>query len=70
MRARRQWERMRSPHARLLEGLEAAVAAHPAGSARRAPEPRLTIVREADAEVIPLPTGRRRRSRPTPSGAA
>ena len=76
MRARREWERMRSPHARMLEGLEAAVAAHPAGSARRrdgaarpAPEPHLTVVPDDGATVIPLPT-RSTRRRPTPTGAA
>lgn len=32
---RRGWRRQRSPHARVLEGLEAAIAAHPASSGRR-----------------------------------
>ncbi|MDQ1466356.1 MAG: hypothetical protein QOH10_771, partial [Actinomycetota bacterium] len=33
MRAKRNWDQVRSPHARFLEGLEAAVAAHPSASA-------------------------------------
>ena len=36
-RAERRWLRTRSDHAAVLEGLAAAMRAHPAGSARRAP---------------------------------
>lgn len=39
MRGRRSdWQRMRSSHARVLDGLAAAVATHPSGSARPAPD--------------------------------
>jgi hypothetical protein len=75
MRAKRDWERVRSPHARFLEGLEAAVAGHPSayrrGGAidpRAAERARLTVVGSATDNVIPLPTDRgswRRRPRST-----
>jgi hypothetical protein len=66
MRAKRDWERVRSPHARFLEGLQAAVASHPSASARgattaestRSGRARLTIVGSTGDNVIPLPTGR------------
>jgi hypothetical protein len=65
MRAKRDWERVRSPHARFLEGLQAAIAAHPSASPRgganqvdQAVGARLTVVGSASGNVIPLPTGR------------
>jgi hypothetical protein len=67
MRAKRDWERVRSPHARFLEGLQAAVAHHPSASARggaidraaRATRPQLTVVGSTiDDNVIPLPKNR------------
>jgi hypothetical protein len=66
MRAKRDWERVRSPHARFLEGLQAAVANHPSASARggaidraaRATRPLLTVVGSPTDNVIPLPTDR------------
>lgn len=40
MRGRRSdWQRMRSSHARVLDGLAATVAAHPSGSGRQASDP-------------------------------
>ena len=71
MRAKRDWERVRSPHARLLEGLQAAVANHPSASARvgaignasRSGRARLTVVSSSTDNVIPLPTGRTARRR-------
>jgi hypothetical protein len=72
MRAKRDWERVRSPHARFLEGLEAAVAVHPSASARvgasaersgRPPRARLTIVGSTTDNVIPMPTDRGRKPR-------
>jgi hypothetical protein len=77
MRAKRNWERVRSPHARFLEGLQAAVASHPSASARvgatagessRTARARLTLVGSTVDNVIPLPTdrppgGRKPRSR-------
>lgn len=71
MRAKRDWEQLRSPHARFLEGLEAAVAAHPsagsrgganAGERRRSAKPLLTVVGSEHDNVIPLPTRRAKRS--------
>jgi hypothetical protein len=71
MRAKRDWERVRSPHARFLEGLQAAVASHPSASARvgagtdegsRSGRARLTLVALQDDNVIPLPVGRTVRS--------
>jgi hypothetical protein len=67
MRAKRDWERVRSPHARFLEGLQAAVASHPSASTRggaieraaRAARPPLTVVGSTtDNNVIPMPTDR------------
>jgi hypothetical protein len=66
MRAKREWERVRSPHARFLEGLQAAVANHPSASARggaieraaRAARPPLTVVGSTTDNVIPMPTNR------------
>jgi hypothetical protein len=66
MRAKRDWERVRSPHARFLEGLQAAVANHPSAIARggtidrgsRATRPPLTVVGSTTDNVIPLPTNR------------
>lgn len=67
MRDKRDWERVRSPHARFLEGLEAAVAAHPSASARggastddrsRSAKPRFTVVGSTTDNVIPMPTDR------------
>ena len=71
MRAKRDWERVRSPHARLLEGLQAAVANHPSASRRvgatsntsRSGRARLTVVGSSTDNVIPLPTGRTARRR-------
>ena len=78
MRAKRDWERVRSPHARLLEGLQAAVANHPSASARvgatddasRSRRARLTIVGSSTDNVIQMPTDRsaRRRTRPRRGG--
>jgi hypothetical protein len=72
MRARGNWERVRSPHARFLEGLQEAVANHPSvstrlganvdGSSGRA-KARLTVVGAALDNVIPLPTDRSARAR-------
>jgi hypothetical protein len=55
MRAKSDWERVRSPHARFLEGLQAAVASHPSASSGRvgAKKPRLTLVGAPD-NVIQL----------------
>ena len=57
MRARSDWERVRSPHARFLEGLQAAVASHPSASSRRvgvnAKKARLTLIGAPD-NVIQL----------------
>lgn len=74
MRAKRDWERVRSPHARFLEGLEAAVAAHPSAYGRggaidgsRPDRTRLSVVGSTTDNVIPMPTDRgseRRRPRP------
>ena len=67
MRAKRDWERVRSPHARFLEGLQAAVANHPSVSARGGADgsrrassgrPPLTVVGSTTDNVIPLPTDR------------
>ena len=65
MRAKRGWERVRSPHARFLEGLEAAISAHPSASGRgganrgdRTAGARLTVVGGATDNVIQMPTGR------------
>ena len=66
MRAKRDWERVRSPHARFLEGLQAAVANHPSASTRggaieraaRAGRPPLTVVGSTTDNVIPMPTNR------------
>jgi hypothetical protein len=66
MRAKRDWERVRSPHARFLEGLRAAVANHPSASSRVgagpvAPRPskaRLTVVGSTVDNVIPLHSDR------------
>jgi hypothetical protein len=67
MRAKSDWERVRSPHARFLEGLQAAVANHPSASARggvntdrRSATERatLTVVGSIGDNVIPLPTDR------------
>jgi hypothetical protein len=67
MRAKRDWERVRSPHARFLEGLQAAVASHPSASPRggadaerRSPTVRaaLSVVESITDNVIPLPTNR------------
>ena len=67
MRAKRDWERVRSPHARFLEGLQAAVANHPSASSRvgvtaderlGTARPRLTVVGSTVDNVIPMPTGR------------
>jgi hypothetical protein len=85
MRGKRNWERVRSPHARFLEGLQAAVASHPSASARvgaitdersHSGKARLTIVGSTGDNVIPLPTDRsreRRRlgstGRPDPGGS-
>jgi hypothetical protein len=71
MRAKRDWERVRSPHARFLEGLQAAVANHPSASARvgainnasRSGRARLTVVGSTGDNVIPMPTGRTARRR-------
>ena len=71
MRAKRDWERVRSPHARLLEGLQAAVANHPSASARvgatdgasRSRRARLTLVDSSMDNVIPMPTDRSPRRR-------
>ena len=73
MRAKREWERVRSPHARFLEGLQAAIAAHPSASGRggadqaaRATGARLTVVGSSTDNVIQMPLGRtspRRRTR-------
>jgi hypothetical protein len=77
MRAKSDWERVRSPHARYLEGLEAAVANHPSTSARvgakvkssHREKSRLTVVGSALDNVIPLPTDRIARGRrPRPRG--
>jgi hypothetical protein len=82
MRAKREWKQVRSPHARFLEGLEVAVAAHPSARGRgargganaddgsrtgRATRPRLTVVGSERNNVIPL-SGRRtpRSGRPGP----
>jgi hypothetical protein len=76
MRAKREWKQVRSPHARFLEGLETAVAAHPSAQRRgganaddgsragRATRPRLTVVGSEHGKVIPMP--KRRRGRDTP----
>jgi hypothetical protein len=79
MRAKREWKQVRSPHARFLEGLEVAVAAHPSAQGRgganaddgsraaRTTRPRLTVVGSEGDNVIPLPTRRARSSaRPGP----
>ena len=65
MRAKRDWERVRSPHARFLEGLQAAVAAHPSASGRgganqvdRAGGARLSVVAANADNVIQMPLGR------------
>ena len=73
MRAKRDWERVRSPHARFLEGLQAAVAAHPSAYGRGGAidgQPtdrvRLSVVGSTADNVIPMPTDRgseRRRPR-------
>ena len=75
MRAKRDWERVRSPHARFLEGLQAAVAAHPSAYGRggaidgqRPDRARLSVVDSTTDNVIPMPTDRgseRRRPRST-----
>ena len=66
MRAKRDWERVRSPHARFLEGLQAAVANHPSASSRvgvaadgrlGTARPRLTVVGATVDNVIQMPTG-------------
>jgi hypothetical protein len=72
MRAKSDWERVRSPHARFLEGLQSAVANHPSTSARvgakvdasagRA-KTRLTVVDSPLDNVITLPTDRSARGR-------
>jgi hypothetical protein len=77
MRAKRDWEHVRSPHARFLEGLEQAVAAHPSFRGRadrgganaddgsragRTARPRLTVVGSERGNVIPLSGRRTRRS--------
>jgi hypothetical protein len=76
MRAKRDWERVRSPHARFLEGLQTAVANHPSVSSRggastqrrsQPDRPLLTVVGSPGDNVIPLPTDRdpgRRKPRP------
>ncbi len=67
MRAKRDWERVRSPHARFLEGLQTAVANHPSASQRGGADaqrrserdrPLLTVVGSTTDNVIPLPTDR------------
>jgi hypothetical protein len=66
MRAKRDWERVRSPHARFLEGLQAAIAAHPSASGRGGANrddrltvgARLTVVGGATDNVIQMPIGR------------
>jgi hypothetical protein len=71
MRVKREWERVRSPHARFLEGLEAAVAAHPSASSRRGGvnavdsthKARLTLVGSTADNVIQMPTARKPRPR-------
>jgi hypothetical protein len=73
MRAKRDWERVRSPHARFLEGLEAAVASHPSASSRRvgatakkpprAARSRLTVVDPPVDNVLYMPTDGSRRAR-------
>lgn len=81
MRAKRDWERVRSPHARLLEGLQAAVANHPSASSRvgaiddtpRTRRARLTIVDSSIDNVISMPTdrsSRRRKSRTRGDGGS
>ena len=77
MRAKRDWKQVRSPHARYLEGLEEAVAAHPSAQGRgganaddgsragRTSRPRLTVVGSELGNVIPLPK-RSRGARPAP----
>jgi hypothetical protein len=66
MRAKRDWERVRSPHARFLEGLQAAIAAHPSASGRGGANQgersgaRLTVVGSTTDNVIQMPTGRRK----------
>jgi hypothetical protein len=74
MRAKREWKQVRSPHARFLEGLEVAVAAHPSARNRgganaddgsragRTTRPRLTVVGSERGNVIPLSGRRTRRS--------
>ena len=79
MRAKRDWERVRSPHARFLEGLQAAVANHPSASSRvgaatdersRTERARLTVVGATVDNVIPMPTDRARARRPNgPKGS-
>jgi hypothetical protein len=76
MRAKREWKQVRSPHARFLEGLETAVAAHPSARGRgganaddgsragRATRPRLTVVGSERGKVIPMPKKRRGRGEP------
>jgi hypothetical protein len=65
MRAKRDWERVRSPHARFLEGLQAAIAAHPSASGRgganqvdRVEGTRLSVVGSNSDNVIQMPLGR------------
>lgn len=72
MRAKREWERVRSPHARFLEGLQAAIAAHPSASTRggaitadrftadrsHSERARLSVVGSTADNVIPMPTDR------------
>ena len=78
MRAKRDWERVRSPHARFLEGLEAAIADHPSALRRGGANQddravrgaRLTVVGSGNDNVIPMPTGRtRQQRRPRPKDA-
>jgi hypothetical protein len=78
MRAKRDWERVRSPHARFLEGLQAAIAAHPSASGRggaseqdrAARGARLTVVGSTTDNVIQMPTGRTAQRRRRHTNAA
>ena len=81
MRAKREWERVRSPHARFLEGLQAAVANHPSASSRRvgaksehpagSARARLTVVGSSVDNVIQMPPGGRKpRSRRRGNGGS
>jgi hypothetical protein len=85
MRAKREWKQVRSPHARFLEGLEIAVAAHPSARGRgganaddgsragRVGRPRLSVVGSERDNVIPLSGRQTRRVRapgPGPRGGS